>query len=372
MTEFDVAVIGAGPAGLAASIEAARRGCRVLLMDSNLRPGGQLVKQIHKFFGSKEHRAGTRGIDIAVGLHREALEAGVVFWPDTSVYGVFPGGALGAVRGMLGGEPRGVVVRASTLILATGASENAVNFPGWTLPGVMGAGAAQTMINVERVLPGRKVLMVGSGNVGLIVSYQLMQAGADVEAVVEALPRVGGYGVHAAKISRAGVPILTSHTVLRAFGETEITGAEIARIDESWTPVPGTSRRVDADLICIAAGLRPYARLAMLAGCRMTYSSALGGWLPLHDRAMRTSVPGVYVAGDVGGVEEASTALEEGRIAGISASERLGMIGAADAARDREEAEARLSSLRMGPFGRPRYDAKEAIYEEGANACPRP
>ena len=95
-------------------------------------------------------------------------------------------------------------IKAKKIVMATGASENALAFPGCTLPGVMGAGAAQTMINVNRVLPGQKIIMVGSGNVGLIVSYQLMQAGADVLALIEAAPKIGGYGVHAAKIRRAG------------------------------------------------------------------------------------------------------------------------------------------------------------------------
>ncbi|MGE5542645.1 MAG: NAD(P)/FAD-dependent oxidoreductase, partial [Bacillota bacterium] len=261
MKTYEVVVVGAGPAGLSASIEAARYGCDVLLVDSNLKPGGQLIKQIHKFFGSREHRAGTRGIDIARDLYKEALDTGVTVSLDTSVYGIFDDRVLGYAKGVLEMKPQGGSVKAERVILATGASENAVNFPGWTLPGVMGAGAAQTMANVERVLPGKRVLMIGSGNVGLIVSYQLMQAGADVVALVEGLPRVGGYGVHSAKISRAGVPILTSHTVLRAFGDTAVEGAEIVQVDSSWKPVAGTSRCVDVDTICIATGLRPYVKL---------------------------------------------------------------------------------------------------------------
>ncbi|NPV70379.1 MAG: FAD-dependent oxidoreductase [Firmicutes bacterium] len=365
MKTYDVVVIGAGPAGLAASIEAARRGCGVLLVDSNLKPGGQLIKQIHKFFGSREHRAGTRGIDIARDLYREALDAGVTVWLDTSVYGIFAGNVLAYARGLLEMKPSGGAVKADRVVLATGASENAVNFPGWTLPGVMGAGAAQTMINVERVLPGKRVLMIGSGNVGLIVSYQLMQAGADVVALVEGLPRVGGYGVHSAKISRAGVPILTAHTVSRAFGDTAVEGAEIVRVDPSWKPVAGTEQRLDIDTICIATGLRPYAKLAMLAGCRMVHSPILGGWVPFHDRSLQTSVPGIFVAGDAGGVEEASTAMEEGRLAGVSAAASLGKVSAAEARAQREEVEARLASLRMGPFGKPRHDAKEALHKAG-------
>lgn len=123
---------------------------------------------------------------------------------DAPVYGLYkhPEGIM--VSYMSEGRERAIV--GEKVILATGAAENALVFPGGTLPGVMGAGCAQTMINVNRVLPGQKIIMVGSGNVGLIVSYQLMQAGADVLALIEAAPNIGGYGVHAGKIRRAGVP----------------------------------------------------------------------------------------------------------------------------------------------------------------------
>ena len=107
---------------------------------------------------------------------------------------------------------------ADNIILATGASENAAPFEGWTLPGVIGAGAAQTMMNLHGVMPGKRILMVGSGNVGLVVSFQLLQAGCMVEAVIDSASRIGGYGVHAAKVARTGVPFLLSHTIVKAEG----------------------------------------------------------------------------------------------------------------------------------------------------------
>lgn len=102
--------------------------------------------------------------------------------------------------------------KADNIIIATGASENTLAFPGWTLPGVMGAGSAQTQMNLHGVMPGKRVLMMGSGNVGLVVGLQLMQAGCELVAVVDAAPRVGGYGVHAAKLARTGVPFYLGHT----------------------------------------------------------------------------------------------------------------------------------------------------------------
>jgi len=381
MRAVDLAVVGAGPAGLAAAIEGAKRGCSTVVVDRNPKPGGQLIKQIHKFFGSREHQAGTRGIDIASALFREVHDLGVTLMSGWEVYDLQPG-RLEVVQTSFEesttDQPEAAFrvatnaesIAAEKIVLATGAEENAIHFDGWTLPGVMGAGAAQTMINVWRVLPGNRILMVGSGNVGLIVTYQLLQAGADVAAIVEATSKIGGYGVHAAKVRRAGIPILTSHTVVEACGESRVTGAIIAQLDASWNPVPGSEKTFDVDTICVATGLRPNARLASLAGCRLTNSPVLGGWVPIHNSRLETTVPGIYVAGDVSGIEEASTALEEGRLAGISTAASLGKSNAGDEEEIRTIDE-RLCSLRGGPFCQPIQDAKQELVKIGESACPK-
>ena len=169
--KVDLAVIGAGPAGLGGAIEAASHGVSVMLIDENARPGGQLFKQIHKFFGSREHGAGTRGLDLGTDLLEQARRAGVEVRLNTVAAGLFEGRTLALTCG-----ERLFTLETDNILIATGATENALSFPGWTLPGVMGAGAAQTMMHLHRVKPGTRVLMVGSGNVGLIVSYQLLQA----------------------------------------------------------------------------------------------------------------------------------------------------------------------------------------------------
>ena len=160
---------------------------------------------------------------------------------------------------------------------ASGASENVVRFKGWTLPGVMGAGAAQTIVNTNRVLPGKRILMIGSGNVGLIVSYQLMQGGADVVALVEAAPKIGGYAVHASKITRAGVPIYTRYTILEARGENRVEEAVICEVDDKWEPIKGTEKVLTVDTIAIAAGLKPLTELAMMHDCKAKFDPVLGG-----------------------------------------------------------------------------------------------
>lgn len=364
--EKDVVVVGAGPAGLSAAIEAARAGADTLLVDLNMKPGGQLFKQIHKFFGSSAHRSGTRGIDIGRQLLKEAREAGVELWLKSTVIGLFPGHKVGIQRGGDDEVKELVTVHAKKIVVATGASENVVRFQGWTLPGVMGAGAAQTMINVNHVKPGKKIVMLGSGNVGLIVSYQLMQAGCDVVALVEAAPKIGGYAVHAAKIRRAGVPVYTGHTIVEAVaGNTGcVSKVVLAAVDEKFQPVPGTEQTLEADCVAIAAGLKPVAELLRLLNCQFTFNGVFGGYIPLHDENMETSLKGVYVAGDATGVEEANTALEEGRIAGISAARELGLIAEADAEARKAEIWQRLESLRLGPFGEKRRAAETVILDE--------
>ena len=350
----DIAVIGAGPAGLCAAAEAANAGAKVLVIDENARPGGQLFKQIHKFFGSKEHDAGIRGFRIGEALLEEVKRSGAEVMLDSLAYGIFPKEGIGLIH-----EGKHYLVKAAKTVICAGAKENYMAFPGSTLPGVMGAGAAQTMVNLHRVLPGRKVLMLGSGNVGLIVSYQLMQAGADVVALVEAAPRIGGYGVHAAKIRRAGVPIYTSHTISRILGTDEVQGVEIVALDNKWQPIDGTEKTIDCDTVCLAVGLNPMTELVWQAGCTFEYIPALGGHVPLHDENMETSVSGIYVAGDVTGVEEASSAMDEGRLAGIAAAQSLGFLSDEKAETSKEIIRSRLLSLRSGPFGLARRAAKE-------------
>jgi thioredoxin reductase len=351
-----LAIVGAGPAGLSAAIEAARAGVRVSVFDENSRPGGQLIKQIHKFFGSKDHKAGIRGIDIGNQLLKEAQTLRVDIRLNTTVWGIFEENVLG-----ISGNDWIDTVCAEKVILATGANENTITFPGWTLPGVMGAGAAQTLMNLHRILPGKRILMVGSGNVGLIVSYQLIQAGAHVVAVIEAAKKVGGYAVHAAKLKRIGIPIYTSHTVKEAWGKNGIEKAVISEVDDRWNGIRGTEKEMDVDTLCIATGLSPLAELAWIAGCSFTYRSELGGHLPIHSENMETTVKNLYVAGDITGIEEASTAMEEGRVAGIEVARSFGLVDDERARKVKGEARSRLEELRKGPFGEFRQKAKEVI-----------
>ena len=388
MKQTDVAIVGGGPAGLCAAIAAARLGAKVVLIDDNERLGGQLVKQTHKFFGSKRHYCGTRGMDIATILEQELRALSAEILPGTSVVGLY-GGTADAEPRVVAPEPsnstrksaqgdlfengpgtstfglgtsdfRGVLALASRerltklgfkcLVVATGAAENNLLFQNNDLPGVYGAGAVQTLMNVYGVKPGTRVLMVGSGNIGLIVSYQLIQASIEVAAVVEALPRIGGYHVHAAKLARLGVPILTSHTVLSALGTEQVEGAVICKVGKDFKPVARTDRKLDVDTICLAVGLTPLSELLWQSGCRMAYVPELGGHVAWHNENMQTSLCNVYLAGDVSGIEEASTAMLEGRVAGAHAATQV--LGPSQESEQLiAEAQAELCAIRKGPFG---------------------
>jgi len=343
MKRYDLIIIGAGPAGLSAGIEAAKRGLEVIVFDENAKPGGQLFKQIHKFFGSKEHKAKIRGFKIGEELLKEANDCGVRVELNAIVIGLY---LDKEVTVKIGDEIKHY--KGDAVIVATGATENMVPFDGWTLPGVIGAGAAQTMMNLHRIKPGKRVLMLGSGNVGLVVSFQLMQAGCEVVALVDAAPKVGGYGVHASKVSRCGVPFYLSHTIIKAEGEECVTGVTIGEVDSSWKIVPGTEKHFNIDTICLAVGLSPMSQLLSMTGCKM--KDTPGGYVPECDETGATSVPGIYGAGDVSGIEEASSAMIEGRISGIAAAEYLGFITKVELHEKIEELEKALQRLRAGMF----------------------
>lgn len=344
MVETQLLVVGGGPAGLAAASTAASLGTHVLLVDEGLKVGGQLVKQTHKFFGSREHHAGVRGIDIPSLLLENQEKVKVM--TNTTIIGCYEDRVLTAVTG----EDHYFKIKPQRVIFATGASEKFLAFPGNDLPGVYGAGAVQTLMNQYGVIPGERVLMVGAGNIGVIVSYQLLQAGIPVAAVVEAAPTIGAYLVHASKLARAGVPILTRHTVVEARGKEAVQSAVIAKLDESWQVIPGSEEEIQVDVICLAVGLSPVLDLLCQIGCQIKYVPELGGDVPLRNRELKTSLDWIYVAGDAAGVEEASAAMVEGRLAGAAAAAEL-VAPSPEARKIIAESQASLHSLRRGPVG---------------------
>ncbi|MDD4003606.1 MAG: 2Fe-2S iron-sulfur cluster-binding protein [Elusimicrobiaceae bacterium] len=299
---YDAVIVGGGPAGLAAAVELGRAGASVLLIDDKHRLGGKLVLQTHKFFGSvADCHAGTRGIDIARQLEAELAQyPNIEIWLNSFAAAVFSDNKIGVDRG-------GVycLVEPRALLIAAGAREKFLAFPGNTLPGVYGAGAFQTLINRDLVRPCRKLFIVGGGNVGLIAGYHALQAGIEVAGLIEALPQVGGYKVHADKLRRLGVPVYTSHTIVRASGGGHVESVTIAEVDANFKPVPGTFKTLKVDTLLVAVGLDRCAELLTQA------------------RRFRMNV---YAAGDSEEIAEASAAMFSGKITGRDMARNLGLV----------------------------------------------
>ncbi len=343
--ERDMVVIGSGPAGLKAGITAANAGAEVTIVDENPILGGQLIKQTHKFFGSADKDAGTRGIKISENLVTKIKEHdNIKTMVKTSATGIYED-SVGVYKNI----EKFKKIKAEKVIVATGASEKIINFPNNDKPGVYGAGGVQTLMNVYGVKPGNDLLMVGAGNVGLIVAYQLLQAGINVKAIIEGAEEIGGYYVHAAKIRRLGVPILTKHTIKNVKGDEKVEGAVVAELDENWDIVEGSEREMEVDTVALAVGLSPSYKLLHQSGCGIKYVPSLGGYVPKKNERMKTTRDNIYVAGDVSGVEEATTAMLEGVIAGASSALSMG-YGEGELEGIIKEAQEDLNNLRAGPY----------------------
>ncbi|WP_017593033.1 FAD/NAD(P)-dependent oxidoreductase [Nocardiopsis potens] len=325
-----VAVVGAGPAGLAAARAAAAAGAGVLLIDSEPAPGGQYLRR-----DALADAAGTARRDRAT-----ALPAGTEHLPDTSVWAVEPapgGGRRLHLRTGPADAPgrRGRTVDAAALVLATGAHDRALPFPGWDLPGVFTAGAAQALAKEQRIAVGRRVLLSGTGPFLLPVARSLIGAGARVAAVLEAGEPVTGWlrdpaglaagtgklgelAGHLALLARHRVPYRPRTAVVAAHGDGAVRAATTVRLDPDWNPVPGTERTVEADAVCVGFGFTPRTELAVAAGCAMA-----GGFAEVG-AAQATSVPGVFAAGELTGIGGADLAAAEGEVAGAAAARLLG------------------------------------------------
>ncbi|MFD6228764.1 NAD(P)/FAD-dependent oxidoreductase [Streptomyces sp. NPDC060232] len=352
----DLAVVGAGPAGLAAAVTAAGLGLRVALLDAGDRPGGQFYRHPAPGLGAARPEALHHGWaefatrEAALRAHESAGR--ITYLPSHQVWTVVPGDAprageghaapatqwtLHAVAGHAPAE-RAAAVTARAVLIATGAYERQLPFPGWTLPAVVGAGGAQAMLKGGLVLPGRRVVVAGSGPLLLAVAGSLAAAGATVPAVVEAaaytayagrlpallrnpgkLVEAAGYG---GALARHHVRLLTRHAVTEAHGTDRVEAVTVARLDRDWRPLPGTARRIPCDALAVGHGLVPQLELATGLGCATRPGS--DGTVALEvDALQRTSVPGVWSAGETGGIGGAQLALTEGELAAHSVADAL-------------------------------------------------
>lgn len=329
----DILVVGAGPAGLSAAAFAGAIGFDVTVLDENALPGGQYYRQSRLAGRLSESIVGPSQTD-GLELLEELDPARVRICCDTTVWG-----ADGALTLLYAHEGRAGRIAAKAIIVATGAHERVLPFPGWTLPGVMTAGAAQTLLKAQAILPGKNIVVAGTGPFLYPVATQLAAAGASLVAVCElnrsrlwpllvsrpyrhlALYREAlGYLV---KMRRLRLSIQFGSTVVEAHGDASLREVTVAQMDHNMVERPGSRRKVGADTLLTSFGFVPNTQVASLLGCELRWDEAQKAHVVKADGRLQTSVPGIYVAGEIAGIGGHRVARAEGTVAAASAIEDL-------------------------------------------------
>ncbi|MFM1655235.1 NAD(P)/FAD-dependent oxidoreductase [Brevibacillus sp. B_LB10_24] len=308
----DILVIGGGPAGLLAAYEAAASGRKVTIVEESWSLGGQLRQQTQVLEDLPAPYTGARGFVLAERLLGQLEPLPVDILLEHAMIGRFADGSIG-----ISDEQQVQRVAAASVIFATGAAETPVTFPGWTLPGVMTPGAAQIAINRERVLPGKKALMVGSSDFAIEVVRQMHEVGIDVLAVVEQSGAIQAKRKENHQYAAEHVPVLLGAEISEAKG----TG----RVEQAFVRKNSTDQPIsyEVDLICTDGGRHPILEPFSILDCELAFRQQLGGWLPSYDMDLQTSVEGIFVAGNAAGVSSQAACLLTGMIAGISAAARV-------------------------------------------------
>lgn len=343
-------IIGAGPAGLSAAITIAEHGMDVLVIDEYMKPGGRLLGQLY------EEPNGTwwNGIHESEKLFNRAKQLGVEIRLNTPVSNIEKHEETWFVYTGSATET------ASHLLLATGAAELPLPIPGWTLPGVMSVGAAQVMTNVHRVKPGNRGVIIGVNVLSSAIAMELKLAEIEVACITlpkknlvtkeagspfdvmnsllhvshmapsafvkfgsklmknDFLKKIGLQFYPKNGVKMWGIPIMLRKAVIEIYGTGKVEGVTIASIRPDGSVITGTEERISADFVCIAGGLYPLAELVAVTGCPFYYIEELGGYVPLHNERMETALDGLYVAGNITGIEGAKVAMSQGVVAGLS------------------------------------------------------
>ncbi len=344
LIEAEVVVVGAGPAGLAAAVAAADSGAEVTVVDAGHAPGGQYLRRpaTSDPRGDGSRRVGRRGGPAQVALARATSHPRVRFLPGHTVWTIGLAGdrpILNLVESDTGTE---VELQARAVVLAPGAYDRVVPFPGWDLPGVMTAGAAQALLKEHGVLAGRRLLLAGTGPFLLAVAAGLAEAGANVAAVVEANrpqrwlrhPLIVGRSAGRLReaiayqrvLRRHRVPMLSGHAVTAVDADRHGLRSIIERVDEQWRVVPGGRRLVHANAVCVGFGFTPSVELAINLGCPLEVDQRDGNVVVSVDRMQRTGVRNVVAAGEVTGIAGARRAAWQGTIAGLAAAAAAGRL----------------------------------------------
>jgi len=337
ISECDLLVIGAGPAGLSAALSAARCGARVKVLDERPQTGGQFFKPLaasHQYRGElpSQWAEGKKLAD-------DVRDAGVEIIQSAIVWAAFSADEIAAT---IQGIPH--VIRPRQLIIAAGAYERAVPFPGWTLPGVMTTGAGQTLAKSYQVIPGQKVLVSGNGPLNLQFAAELLQAGGKVCAVLESAQKPGIRQIrhlltmlktapdlllkgrhYLTILKHERVPFLWGETVVEAHGDKRLEAVTVMSVDTEGKMRPGSARRIECDILCLGHGFIPSTDIPRMLGCKQQLNTLpFSTPIIVTDQDGASSVPGVFVIGDGAKLGGARVAMARGTLAGQRAAQNLG------------------------------------------------
>ncbi|MGZ7441354.1 NAD(P)/FAD-dependent oxidoreductase [Paenibacillus sp. TH7-28] len=397
--QFDLLIVGAGPAGLSAAAEAAGHGLGVAVLDEFPEPGGRMLGQFHEekghwWVGRREaeqllEKCAALGVEIRCGL---------------SVYGMVRLDNRWVVR-TTGGS-----LTAARVLLATGAAEIPRPCPGWTLPGVMSIGAAQVLANVHYVKPGQRGLIIGVNPLAMAIARELAVSGVPIAGIVlpgpgplsgeDALPkanlaklmdlahlapspfmRIGGRIARtlglAGPVARFfprggikiwGIPLMLRTAVVSINGTDRVESVTLADVTGAGELIPGSEREERVDFVALAGGLYPLAELAAVAGCPFMHVPELGGHIPLHNEQLQTPVAGLYIAGNITGIESALVAMAQGRLAAAAVCGDAGVLGGRRESklRDAIQQVRRVRASALIQFAPGIAEARERVYQHYA------
>ena len=296
MKSYDIVIVGGGPAGLAAAVSAYENGCKsVLILERDSELGGILNQCIHNGFGLHTFKEELTGPEYAYRFIERVFELGIDYKLNTMVMDISPDRVVTAMNR----EDGLFTINAKAVILAMGCRERprgALNIPGYRPAGIFSAGTAQRLVNIEGYMPGKEVVILGSGDIGLIMARRMTLEGAKVKLVAELMPYSGGLKRNIVQcLDDFGIPLRLSHTVVDIEGKEHITAVTIAEVDENRRPVPGTEERYTCDTLLLSCGLIPENELSKSAGVEL--SPITGG--PVVNESLETNIKGVFACGNV-------------------------------------------------------------------------
>ena len=339
--DVELVVVGGGPAGIEAAVTAAELGVDVTLVDLSPSLGGQYFQQFPKDFQNNKVSAAH---DKAHQFIKRLNVSKVRVLNNTLVWGIFEGSQPGTWCLTLHGPDAPARLNARTVILATGAFDRSIPFPGWDLPGVITAGAALKMIKHQRVLPGKRIILSGTGPLQLQTCAYLVQAGAEVITVCESaasllkrsvpfLPSIWGQWKRLKEgfgflvtLAKARVPYRLGWAVTAVDGEERVAQATLQKLDINGLPISPGEIIQDIDTVIVGYGLTPSTELYRQISCKIEFDRLRGGFVPSRNQLMESSCPGIYAVGDGAGLGGAEMAIIEGRIAGYTSAARLGHL----------------------------------------------